>query len=160
MRESLDGRQILLYYLTVGQLCSITTTCCIIPKEFPVKLVSAEPLTVINVPMSRLEEWLQYPSWRRIIFSEFRQKIDDFLHIVDDIAFNRMEERLIKYLNRRLDRTSGQEIQGTHQDIANDLNATRESVSKLLKGIEVKGYITLTRNKITVNKDLDDYIVE
>jgi len=59
-----------------------------------------------------------------------------------------MDERLLKYLNNRFELSQTNYIESTHQEIADDLNASRESVSRLLKQLEKNGVIHLERNKI------------
>ena len=45
-----------------------------------------------------------------------------------------------------------QELSLTHQDLARELNASREAVSRLLKKLERTNLLSLGRNKITLLK--------
>jgi len=45
----------------------------------------------------------------------------------------------------------------THQDIASRVGASREMISKILKGLAVGGYISVDRRRITLNKKLPQH---
>ena len=79
---------------------------------------------------------------------DFRMK--EMIKTIYTIAFNKMDERLLKYLNERSVANSSKIINSTHQEIAADLNASREAISRLLKKLEINGLVTLERNKINL----------
>jgi len=56
-----------------------------------------------------------------------------------------MDERLEFYIKRQVQQF-GNTIKLTHQEIANDLNTSREVISRLLKKMENNGWIILSRN--------------
>lgn len=75
-------------------------------------------------------------------------RILEMVHTLDSIAFMRMDERLIKYLQETATALNSKVISHTHQQIANDWNASREAISRLLKLLERKNMIKLSRNRI------------
>jgi len=60
----------------------------------------------------------------------------------------KMDERLLKYLSEKARALQSNIINTTHQEIAYDLNASREAVSRLLKQLEQNGTVRLGRNKV------------
>ena len=56
-----------------------------------------------------------------------------------------MDERLEFYIKKQVQQF-GNTIKLTHQEIANDLNTSREVISRLLKKMENNGWIILNRN--------------
>ena len=58
------------------------------------------------------------------------------LTVVDAIAFKAMDERLEFYLINQARTLETTIIKTTHQEIANDLNTSREVISRLLKKME------------------------
>jgi CRP/FNR family transcriptional regulator len=56
-----------------------------------------------------------------------------------------MDERLEFYIKRQIAQF-GNTVNLTHQEIANDLNTSREVVSRLLKKMENNGWIIMNRN--------------
>jgi CRP/FNR family transcriptional regulator len=62
-----------------------------------------------------------------------------------------MDERLLNYLHKKAQAIHSKVINATHQEIAYDLNASREAVSRLLKQLENEGQLKLGRNKIELS---------
>ncbi len=66
---------------------------------------------------------------------------------IDAIAFSDMDERLGFYLKKQAQKT-GTILKITHSEIAADLNSSREVISRLLKKMESKRWLTIHRNSI------------
>jgi CRP/FNR family transcriptional regulator len=58
-----------------------------------------------------------------------------------------MDIRLKEHLSGKAERGV---LKSTHQKIADDLGTSREVVSRLLKDLERKGLVALSRNEITL----------
>ena len=58
-----------------------------------------------------------------------------------------MDERLEFYLKNQVNKM-GKNFKITHQEIANDLNSSREVISRLLKKMEAKNWLIIHRNSI------------
>jgi CRP/FNR family transcriptional regulator len=59
-----------------------------------------------------------------------------------------MDERLEFYLKRYAAQTGNRKISLSHQQIADDLNSSREVISRLLKKMEQRNLVKLSRNMI------------
>ena len=60
----------------------------------------------------------------------------------------KLDERLIKHFVDRNKKSGATTFSGTHQDLALQLNTSREVVSRLLKKLEKDNKIKLSRNFI------------
>ena len=89
-----------------------------------------------------------YKSWYYFVIETYRNRFEELLSVIDNIAFKNMDERLEWYLKRQSQKL-GTTIHLTHQQIANDLNSSREVISRLLKKMEQDGQIDLHRNHIS-----------
>jgi CRP/FNR family transcriptional regulator len=94
----------------------------------------------------------KYQSWKNFIMSSYDARINELIYAIDSIAFTKMDERLLRYLEDKSYALNTKIIQTTHQNIAYDLNASREAVSRLLKKLEQDGTVKLGRNKIELLK--------
>ena len=75
---------------------------------------------------------------------------------IDNIAFKKMDQRLLDYLRKKVKVNNDPVISITHQKIAYDLNASREAVSRLLKQLEKNKKVELGRNMIILSmKEMD-----
>ncbi len=149
MRMGLDGEELLLYYLNAGETCSMSFTCCMMDKQSAIRTVSEEETTLIGLPIAYVDRWMNtYKSWRNFVMMSYDNRILEMVSTIDDIAFKKMDERLIHYLERKSQALGSSTFQTTHQEIAYDLNASRESISRLLKQLEKNGQVKLGRNQI------------
>jgi CRP/FNR family transcriptional regulator len=74
----------------------------------------------------------------------------ELIRTIDSIAFKNMDERLWEYLEMKSRQNPAGLINATHQEIAHDLFASREAISRLLKKLEQDGKISLGRNAIHI----------
>ncbi|HMQ47790.1 MAG TPA: Crp/Fnr family transcriptional regulator [Saprospiraceae bacterium] len=144
-----DGREIMLYFLGAGETCSMSFTCCMMNKKSVIRTEAVEDTTLIGIPIRYMDTWMsKYQSWKNFIMLSYDQKMVELVRVIDSIAFEDMDARLQKYLEARKASTGSPIINATHQEIANDLNASREAISRLLKKLEHAGVVELNRNQI------------
>jgi CRP/FNR family transcriptional regulator len=150
-RENEDGQELFLYYLQPGETCTMTFTCCMMNKRSVIKTVAEEDTEFIGIPMRYMDPWMsKYQSWKNFVMLSYDNKMAELVETIDEIAFKKMDERLLNYLEKKVQATNSNLIQATHQEIAYDLNASREAISRLLKQLEKEGQVKLGRNKIEV----------
>jgi CRP/FNR family transcriptional regulator len=153
VRENEKGEDLLLYYIEAGDTCAMTMQCCVKSTLSEVKASTIEPSEILMIPLERMEQWMaKYASWRSYILQSYHYRIQELIETIDAIAFMRLDERLLKYLKDQAKLIGNLEIPVTHQQIADDLNSSRVVISRLLKQLETKGDIKLTRNKIILNQ--------
>lgn len=152
MREDEDGNEVFLYYIGSGETCSVSFTCCMMHKKSFIKTIAEDDVVLIGVPIKYVDEWMgKYQSWKNFVMLSYDARMFDLVKTIDSIAFKKMDERLVNYLDEKAKATYSKVINTTHQEIAYDLNASREAISRLLKQLEKDGIVTLGRNKITLN---------
>jgi CRP/FNR family transcriptional regulator len=100
-----------------------------------------------------MEIWLgKYKSWRNYIFNSYNNRLKEMLNTIDNLAFMNMDQRLLNYLLEKSKINITKQINITHQEIAYELNTSREVISRLLKKLEQGGAIKLHRNHIELLK--------
>ncbi len=152
LREDNDGRELLIYHVTQGQTCAMAITCCMGDARSNIRAVAEEDCKIIAVPTQVLDEWSnKYSSWKHFIFRSYQSRFEELLKTIDSIAFQKLDDRLEKWLESRAKLNSEKVILATHSEIANELHSSREVISRLLKKMENQGQVTLGRNKITLH---------
>lgn len=152
-REGDDGGEIFLYYLQPGESCTMSFTCCMMNKRSEIRTEAEEDTVVIAIPIRYMDDWMsRYQSWKNFVMMSYDHRMKELIRTIDEIAFKKMDERLLTYLQKKAQVTGSKTLNATHQEIAYDLNASREAVSRLLKQLEHDGYVKLGRNKITLAK--------
>lgn len=150
-RESEDGSEFLMYYLGPGEACAISMICAMQARESEIMAKAIEETEVLMIPIQLMDELMsKYKSWYQFVIQTYRKRFDELLTVVDNVAFKNMDERLEFYLKRYINETGNKTIEISHQDIAYDLNSSREVISRLLKKMEQLGKVKLNRNSIEV----------
>lgn len=148
-RTSVDGNELLLYYLNENQVCAMSLTCCMASQTSAVNAVAERDTEVLMIPVEKLDGWIiKYPIWKQFVMQSFQHRFRELINTLDAVAFMKLDERLIKYFIDRFDKSGEKTFSGTHQDLALQLNSSREVISRLLKKLEREGKIELSRNFI------------
>ncbi len=149
LREDTDGDELLLYFLEKGDTCAMTLSCCLGDSKSEIKAIAETDAKLIMIPIQKMEEWTgKYKTWRNFVFNSYHNRLMEMLDTIDNIAFLKMDERLLRYLKGKVKVTNDREIHSTHQQIAYDLHTSRVVISRLLKTLENQKIIDLQRNKI------------
>jgi CRP/FNR family transcriptional regulator len=148
-----NGNEILLYYLSSSESCSMAYSCCLEAKKSEVKAIAEDSVELIAIPHVKLDEWLcKYPSWKNYIMRSFNERFLELLKSIETIAFHKLDERVESYLREKQKLTGSSVIKVSHNLIADELSSTRVVISRLLKQMENDGKIILYRNEIKLLK--------
>ncbi len=154
MKNDEDNREILLYYLSSNESCSMAYSCCMEAKKSEVRAIAEDNVSLIAIPHDKLDEWLiKYPSWKSYIFNGFTQRFNELLKSIESIAFHKLDERLITYLANKAKITGKSALQLSHSQIAEEMGTSRVVISRLLKHLENDKKLLLYRNEIKLLKD-------
>jgi CRP/FNR family transcriptional regulator len=149
LREDFDEGELLLYFIEKGDTCAMTMACCLGQTKSEIRAIAETDGVVILIPVEKMEEWLgKYKSWRVYVFNSYNNRLKEMLSAIDNLAFMKMDERLLKYILEKSKINATKHIQNTHQEIAFDLHTSRVVVSRLLKALENEGKIKLHRASI------------
>jgi len=148
-RTDPDGRELLLYYLKPGEVCTVSLTCCMDRTRSQVKALADEPSEAILIPVELIDTWItKYQTWKEYVMHAMKIRFDELLNTLDSIAFMKMDDRLVRFFKDRYNSSGLKVYNGSHQDIALSLNTSREVISRLLKKMEREDMILLSRNRI------------
>ena len=129
-----DGREILLYYVNANESCAMTFTCCM--EQFPseIKAVAEDDVELLMVPITVMDEWLmKYATWKSFVMKTIRNRFNEMLKTIDQIAFQKLDERLEHYLIEKSQISGSNVLNLSHEQIANDMATSRVVISRLLK---------------------------
>jgi CRP/FNR family transcriptional regulator len=142
------GREITLYEIGPGETCILNASCILSGKAYPANAVILSDANLFLVPSAEFRRLIsEHEKVRDFIFTQLSQRLTGVMELVEEVAFGHMDERLLDYL---VERSANNRLETTHQKIANDLGTSREVVSRLLKDLERKGRVQLSRNAVTL----------
>lgn len=154
-RADEDGKELLLYYVNVNESCAMTFTCCMQQYPSEIKATAESDVEFIAIPIGVMDEWLaKYPTWKSFVMRTIRGRFNELLHAIDQLAFQKLDERLIHYLKEKSKATGSSLINLSHEQIAHEMASSREVISRLLKKLENDKKLLLYRNQIKLLKEL------
>jgi CRP/FNR family transcriptional regulator len=151
MRTDEDGRELLLYYIKSGESCIMSFLGGLHDDTSKVKAIAEEAAEVLFVPVDKVREMIkEFPEWTEYIFRLYHKKFEELLAVINDVAFKKMDERLLDFLKKKCELSGEKTIHITHEQIAIELGSARVVISRLLKHMEDLKLIELGRNNITL----------
>jgi CRP/FNR family transcriptional regulator, anaerobic regulatory protein len=152
-REGEDGGEFFMYYLQPGQACAISMVCATKNEKSQIMAKVDEDAELVMVPLLLMDKWMmEHRCWYEFVIDTYRSRFEEVLELIDNIAFRAMDERLEFYLKRHQESCGCKDLKLSHQEIGNDLNTSREVISRLLKKMEQRGLLKLHRNHIELRK--------
>ncbi|RMG34968.1 MAG: Crp/Fnr family transcriptional regulator [Gammaproteobacteria bacterium] len=144
-----SGREITLYRVEAGECCILTASCIMSGERFPAFARCERDLRAILLPAAMVDDFMQrFPSWRRFIWKLLASRLSGVLALLEEVAFRRLDQRVLRYLLRRHHESGATTLHLTHQTIADDLGTSREVVSRILKDLEHRGALALARGEV------------
>lgn len=151
MRTDEEGREILLYYINPGESCIMSFLGGMHQDTSKVKAVAEEVTEVLFVPIDKVSLLMaEFPEWLDYIFKLYHKRFEELLNVVNEVAFKKLDERLLIFLHKKRNQNGQATIQLSHEQLAQEMGTARVVVSRLLKQMENEGLVKLGRNKITL----------
>ena len=148
-RQGDDGEEAFIYNLEPGSACALSMICNTKQEASEIMAKTVEDTVAIMIPIQLMDELMQkYKSWYYFVIANYRARFEELLVVFDNVVFKGMDERLEFYLKNQFENRKTNILTITHQEIGNDLNTSREVISRLLKKMEQDKKIKLLRNSI------------
>jgi CRP/FNR family transcriptional regulator, anaerobic regulatory protein len=143
-REDDQGNEFFMYYIDAGKACAISLVCALGQETSGLMAKAVTEATLVSIPVQYVDEWMgKYKSWAQFALSSYRERFDELLQTIDHIAFRNMDERLVFYLKRHQQQFKTDKIDLSFTEIAQELNSSREVISRLMRKLADKGVVKL-----------------
>jgi CRP/FNR family transcriptional regulator, anaerobic regulatory protein len=154
-REDAEGNDFFVYYLNAGKACAVSLACALGQETSGLAARAITGSTVLSIPVQYVNEWMgKYKSWAQFAVNSYRERFDELLQTIDHIAFRNMDERLVFYLRRHQEQFKTNKVELSFTEIAQDLNSSREVISRLMRKLADKGIVKLMGTHVEL-VDLD-----
>ncbi len=144
-RSSEDGRSLELYRVVPGELCLVSSACLFRAQPLSAFGITTKPSTLMLIAPDLFRRWLETPAFRNDVLGLFAERMADLTALIDAVAFHKLDRRLAGALLGR-----GQQLNVTHQTLADELGTVREMVTRLLRRFEREGWVHLGREQIQI----------
>ena len=129
----------------------MSLTCCMGDSKSTVRAVADEDTLALAIPVKLMDEWTtRFRSFKSFVMQAYQRRYEELLRTIDGIAFQKLDDRLLLALREKVRKQGSNRLQITHQELANELNSSREVISRLLKQMERSGIVVLGRNRIEI----------
>lgn len=150
-----DGEETNLYNIKQGEFCHEALSCLSSLKSLKITGKAIQDSKVCIIPFDVVRKYfIQDNEFLLSMYKDLYNKFNSVIENKEEIIHESIETRLIKLLISKNSKT----IYATHNQLAFEVDSAREVVSRKLKSIEKKGYITLERGKIVILKDLNEIL--
>jgi CRP/FNR family transcriptional regulator len=142
------GREIVLYRVTPGEACVLTTSC-VLSGGVQAAEATVETATVLAaLPLAAFRELVaESAAFRDAVLGGYATRLTDLVMMIEDTVFHAFPARLARAL---LSRARGNGVEATHQELAAELGSAREVVSRALKQFERDRLVKVARGRIEI----------
>lgn len=146
-----SGKEILLYYIKPGESCIMSILASKKNERSQIRAVTSEKTEILVFPANLLNKWSDnYRNWNEFVFNLYQTRFEELIHIVNELAFSKVDKRLLELLETKTRMAGNNQVIITHQQLADELGTAREVISRILKKLENDGMVKLMRGKIEV----------
>lgn len=148
IRDSANGKRMLLRSLGPGESAGFSALSGLARSA---DLVAGASSTALVIPGRALRDVIRRdPAIALRALAQLGETIAHLTDEMEELRFLDLEERLLRLIRRRA--RALRELHITHDELAQQVGATRENVSRVLKRMERRGAIACRRGRIEVLK--------
>lgn len=143
-----EGREVRLYRVDEQDTDVLSASCVMNQITFETQMVADSDCTLLIVPAVCLKTFKENNLHVRcFLFEKLGERFSDVMLNMQAILFTRLDRRIAEALLSR----GGTTVRVTHEQLAGEVNSTREAVSRILKDMERQSLIKLGRGQITLS---------
>lgn len=147
-----DGRIVGLCRVQAGELCMHSLTAIYSNQAVLVDLAAEGRVVVLQIRAHHLPILLSASEeFRSFLLRSMSRHVMTLLGRIEESTFGCLKSRILGHLRNRHEATNCSVIPVSHQELAEELGATREAVSRTLKQMERSGDVRLGRRRISLS---------
>lgn len=146
-----EEKELLLYYIKPHESCIMSFSASL--KNLPSKIfaITEEDTKALLIPANKIPEWInQFPDINTLFYQQYNIRYSDLLDTIHHLLYDKMDKRLLDYLNEKVQLTNKNPLKISHRQIASELGTAREVVSRLMKKLEAEGIVKQHANTIEI----------
>ncbi len=142
-----NGRELQLYRVKPGESCLLSGSCLMSDAEYDATGLAETDVELVMLPAASFNALMaDDAAFRSHVLANFGERLAAMMQVVEAVAYHRLDQRLARLLLERAG--SGDEIQVTHQALADALGSVREMITRLLRNFEDRGWVELARERV------------
>ena len=149
--QSEEGREVTLFRLGPGEVCTLSAACMMQEITFDIFIESTAASTLLITGASGIHRLMEANIYaENYIYRQTAERFSDVMWSMGQLLFSSFDKRLAAYLTDEYVKLGSDVISTTHEQIAKNLGTAREVVSRMLKYFEKEGLVSLGRGTVTI----------
>lgn len=146
-----EDKDLLLYYIQPNESCIMSFSASLKNEPSRVYAIAEEDTSAILLPVEKIDQWIrQFPDFNSIYFQLYNLRYSELLETINQLLFNKMDQRLYDYLKKKHQLTGKNPLKMSHRQIANDMGTAREVISRVMKRLEGEGKVKQHTSSIEI----------
>ena len=143
------GRDILLYRVEPGGTCIQSTLGLLTQDDYSAEATAETGTRLVLMPKEMFLSLIHASEpFREIVFGAFAERMQSMMHLLERVAFQKVESRLAAYLLREADGDGC--VHATQAEIGTSIGSAREVVSRRLEALARRNVIRQERGLVQV----------
>ena len=145
-----EGKELTLYRLFPRDLCLFSASCIMRGIQFDVQVSAERDTEAFHIPAPVYEQLMRTSAAVANYTNELMAtRFSDVMWAMQQLLFISFDKRLAQYLWDESDHARAP-VRATHEQIARDTGAVRETVTRMLRHFADDGVVSLGRGTVTV----------
>lgn len=146
-----EGREITIYRVEKDDSCCIAASCVLKSMTLTIEALTAGDVELLVIganAYSQLTEMNIYV--KSFTYEIITKRLSAALWVMQEIVFERFDNRLASFLLAQYEKTGNSEIKMTQEIVAREVNSAREVVARMLKRFTTDGLVEVKRGSINL----------
>jgi CRP/FNR family transcriptional regulator len=144
-------KELLLYYIQPNESCVMSFSSGLKNEPSKIFAMTEEETRMLLLPVDDVMRWTKnFPDFNSLFFSQFNLRYSDLLETINQLLFDKMDKRLLDYLQQKVKMTQKNPLKLSHRQIAAELGTAREVISRVMKKLETDGRVRQIGNAVEV----------
>lgn len=146
-----EDKELLLYYIRPNESCIMSFAASLKNEPSKVFAITEEDTTALLLPVDKVSTWTkQFPDINFLFFQQYNLRYSELLDTIHHVLFDKMDKRLIDYLQEKVSVTNHNPLKISHRQIANELGTAREVISRTMKKLETEKLVIQHSDRIEI----------
>ncbi len=146
-----EGREITLYRLFDMDMCLLSASCIMRSIQFEVIIEAEKDTDLWVIPAETYKSIMQESAAAANYTNELMaSRFSDVMWLIEQIMWKSLDKRVALFLFEEASIEESNELEITHETIANHLGSHREVITRMLRYFQGEGLVRLSRGKITI----------
>lgn len=146
-----QDKELLLYYIRPNESCIMSFSASLKNEPSKVFAITEEATTALLLPVDKVAGWIkQFPDINAMFFQQYNLRYSELLDTIHHVLFDKMDKRLLDYLQEKVRLTTHNPLKMSHRQIAFELGTAREVISRTMKKLETEKLVKQHSNSIEI----------